>query len=402
LYFRQKVNCIFLQKLPNLNHRFPRAVLGDEKGENLMKRAFIRLFGCVLSAIGLSMSYDTTMTVVLDDEFGFGGAYAAPTHSILQQYSTGGTGTGLGYVYSEGTCDSAEGLSSDNYVYKYYRLIVPYYQGMLSSSASSDFRNNVWFATYSSASLSWSGSTLGVIADTACARNEAEYTSGSLLLTILSGFAVSGTGVCFTLTENGRSMIYSPVRAFFKNMGCQYVSAPSGLQTWVESSSGIEPGTGSGSGTVPTANCYYTNGGDYSKVTLELIEAELLRCNKEAYWDSSTAVSSVARDVYVIEPQFGHGKLGLSYKYSMGDVPNPACVLDTSDMASHPFYTNLEDWNDYCAACPNYAKTSDLSSYTNLVYKSTGGTGISSCKINLDGTDPKGNFRYGVDCAYSQ
>lgn len=42
-----------------------------------MRRAFIRLFGCVLSAIGLGVSYDTTMTVVLGDKAAPGAAWAA-------------------------------------------------------------------------------------------------------------------------------------------------------------------------------------------------------------------------------------------------------------------------------------------------------------------------------------
>ena len=59
-----------------------------------MKRAFIRLFGCVLSAIGLSMSYDTTFTMLLDDESAPGVARAA------EAAPTGGTGTGC--YFSEG------------------------------------------------------------------------------------------------------------------------------------------------------------------------------------------------------------------------------------------------------------------------------------------------------------
>ena len=60
-----------------------------------MKRAFIRLFGCVLSAIGLSMSYDTTFTMLLDDDSTAGVAWAAGTSS---------TGTGTGCVYGTGDC----------------------------------------------------------------------------------------------------------------------------------------------------------------------------------------------------------------------------------------------------------------------------------------------------------
>ncbi len=59
-----------------------------------MKRAFIRLFGCILSAIGLSMSYDTTFTVLLDDDSMPGAAWAAESGS--------GTGSGSGEVFSEG------------------------------------------------------------------------------------------------------------------------------------------------------------------------------------------------------------------------------------------------------------------------------------------------------------
>ncbi len=60
-----------------------------------MKRAFIRLFGCILSAIGLSMSYDATFTMLLDDDSAPGVAY-------------GSTGTGSG---------SGGGTSSGDLVY---------------------------------------------------------------------------------------------------------------------------------------------------------------------------------------------------------------------------------------------------------------------------------------------
>ncbi len=59
-----------------------------------MKRAFIRLFGCILSAIGLSMSYDTTLTVLLDDDSAPGVAYAAL--SGVTGGDGDGTGTGTG------------------------------------------------------------------------------------------------------------------------------------------------------------------------------------------------------------------------------------------------------------------------------------------------------------------
>ena len=358
-----------------------------------MKRAFIRLFGCVLSAIGLSRSYDTTLTVVLDDELGFGGAYAAPTDPILIQYSTGGTGTGLGYSYTEGTCSA---VMNKAYVYKYYRLIVPFHQGVLSSGATDDFINNTWYSGWSDAGLNWSGVDWEYVGGTKCARNETEYASGSLIVRVISGYAISGTGNCYL--ANG--IYYSPFISTFTSMGCQYVEATSGLQNWTEGSGSIS-GTGSGSGA--GVNCYYTTGNMASTMTVELIEAELLRCDEENYWDSSTAVSSVARDIYVVDPMWGSSRLGLSNSANIGDISNVACITDQSVTADHPISNSLVNWDDdFCAACPTYAKTSDLTSYTNLVYKSTGGTGISSCKINLNGEDVAGSFRYGTDCAYSQ
>ncbi len=63
-----------------------------------MKRAFIRLFGCVLSAIGLSMSYDTTLTVLLDDDSAPGVAWAA------QEPAVGGSGSGGSGSGGSGSC----------------------------------------------------------------------------------------------------------------------------------------------------------------------------------------------------------------------------------------------------------------------------------------------------------
>ena len=59
-----------------------------------MKRAFIRLFGCILSAIGLSMSYDTTFTILLDDESAPGAAWAS---------GSGSTGSGTSGAAIPGT-----------------------------------------------------------------------------------------------------------------------------------------------------------------------------------------------------------------------------------------------------------------------------------------------------------
>ena len=60
-----------------------------------MKRAFIRLFGCILSAIGLSMSYDATFTVVLDDESAPGMAWAV-SGSTGADVAVGDSGSGGG------------------------------------------------------------------------------------------------------------------------------------------------------------------------------------------------------------------------------------------------------------------------------------------------------------------
>ena len=95
-----------------------------------MKRAFIRLFGCILSAIGLSMSYDTTFTVLLGDESAPGAAWAA-------------SGTGSGCDYSLGTCYPAipnsfvvTGLtgscSFNGERVSYFVVLAPWYVGWLN------------------------------------------------------------------------------------------------------------------------------------------------------------------------------------------------------------------------------------------------------------------------------
>ncbi len=79
-----------------------------------MKRAFIRLFGCILSAIGLGVSYDTTFTVLLDDDSMPGVAWATGTTGSTGATGstgttgatggpTGGTGTGTGGCLFDGS-----------------------------------------------------------------------------------------------------------------------------------------------------------------------------------------------------------------------------------------------------------------------------------------------------------
>lgn len=97
-----------------------------------MKRAFVRLFGCVLSAIGLSMSYDSTFTILLGDEAAPGAAWATGS-------GTGGTGC----VYGTGECYPSipsgflvEGLAgSCDYRgenVSYFVVLAPWYVGWLN------------------------------------------------------------------------------------------------------------------------------------------------------------------------------------------------------------------------------------------------------------------------------
>ena len=99
-----------------------------------MKRAFIRLFGCILSAIGLSMSYDTTFTMLLDDDLAPGAAWAAEagsgTGSGACVYGTGDCYPSIpsGILVSglNGTCDySGENVS-------YFVVVAPWYVGWLN------------------------------------------------------------------------------------------------------------------------------------------------------------------------------------------------------------------------------------------------------------------------------
>ena len=120
----------------NPKDRFPRAVLDDEKREFFMKRAFIRLFGCVLSAIGLSMSYDTTFSVLLGDESAPGALWAS------------GTGSGSGCLYKDGcypyvpsgflVSGVSGSCSYDRMNVGYNVLLVPWYVGWLNPSYSTE------------------------------------------------------------------------------------------------------------------------------------------------------------------------------------------------------------------------------------------------------------------------
>lgn len=92
-----------------------------------MKRAFIRLFGCVLSAIGLGVSYDTTMTVVLGDKAAPGAAWAASISGCL--FNSGcipGTISGAINLKITGYCT---GIGSN---ITYNVVLAPWYVGWLN------------------------------------------------------------------------------------------------------------------------------------------------------------------------------------------------------------------------------------------------------------------------------
>ena len=104
-----------------------------------MKRAFIRLFGCILSAIGLSMSYDTTFTVLLDDESAPGVAWASGTTGS----GSGGSGTitvpGTLLPGFSGNC-SKEGMNVSYEVY----LSDYWYVGWLNLNYAGSVPYNKW------------------------------------------------------------------------------------------------------------------------------------------------------------------------------------------------------------------------------------------------------------------
>ena len=87
-----------------------------------MKRAFIRLFGCILSAIGLSMSYDTTFTMLLDADSAPGAAWASGSGSTGSGSTTSG-GTVPGYILAglTGVCSYDDmNVTYDVYLSEYW------------------------------------------------------------------------------------------------------------------------------------------------------------------------------------------------------------------------------------------------------------------------------------------
>lgn len=113
-----------------------------------MKRVFIRLFGCVLSAIGLGASYDTTMTLVMGKDKAPGSAWAAAGCF----YNSGCIPSGLTYWSGitgiTGLCSSVNGGQ-----YAYHVLLQPFYVGWLNKDYSGTPITGQWPLNFGGSSV---------------------------------------------------------------------------------------------------------------------------------------------------------------------------------------------------------------------------------------------------------
>ncbi len=368
-----------------------------------MKRAFIRLFGCILSAIGLSMSYDTTMTVILGEDAAPGAAWAASGSGDTGSGDTGwATLPTSSDVYRSGTC-VANPDDWWSFKYKYQRWYIPYYgmvmgEGNKPSSATASLNE-----PYNPNNHTWSGYTVNPVyinpseGGNLCAVVKNNIDPG-VLDDFISQYGVSGTGNCFSIYYGDRTVYYSPIRSAFERMGCQYVNTNGeGIETYT----GTTGTTGTGSG-VSAAYCYFSEASTLSPYVGHAVFVRRIfeRCGSSSYWPSSSSVSIVPEGFWLDTPIWGDGGYD-------GGVVEQGCPEEVGEETS--WSENFAGDGDevsageyFCEQCPTYSKTSDLISYSNLEYKSNGGTGITSCKINLVGGDSVGTFVYSPDCGYTQ
>ena len=430
LTFWRKYNKINKKKMLNPKDRFPRAGLDCEKGENLMKRAFIRLFGCILSAIGLSMSYDTTFTILLDDESAPGALWAS------------GTGTGSGATIPgtllaglSGNC-SYEGMNVSYEVY----LSDYWYVGWLNLNyaGSGGVPYDIWptvCEALSTFNTSFSGSSLvydligGFASTTRGSGNVYDSRKTVDLCTGKYGYVIGmATGLgegtadaieswrnqCVmdtrspncTYNQYSYGAVYLPASAGFNNMGCCYVT-----------SSSYATGTGCKCFYGPADRAYtYTyvsksNTNTRTTTTTVPFRDVFLDFSYggcKAGWYSK---ANIAANTQFVQALMSDKTLAINMDYDGVHQPCPQDL--TSQYLSLTFETlttHFTDFWDNCDACYAMTSISNSSSFSPTITSngtmsltaSDSGTGISTCNATVKGAkDATGTFDVVGSCSYN-
>ncbi len=256
-----------------------------------MKRVFIRLFGCVLSAIGLGASYDTTMTLVMGKDKAPGSAWAAANDSCY--YNSGCIPSGM-YTSSSGiTGITSECNNEDGGKYSYHVLLRPFYVGWLNKSYSGTPITGEWplnFGGNSRVDIDYTFSGTGGIYPLQgsfykCTSNTPQASTTLSLCSRYDGIGYgTSTGVgdspdnlsfrngCVLNSEEVGGVSYDNYYAGSKRYGAVYMYSPqpfidlgccsygggSGSSGSTSSGSGSSgSGAASTSGTTTSCKCYY-------------------------------------------------------------------------------------------------------------------------------------------------
>ncbi|MBQ8686669.1 MAG: hypothetical protein IJ517_02820 [Alphaproteobacteria bacterium] len=403
-----------------------------------MKRAFIRLFGCILSAIGLSMSYDTTFTILLDDDSAPGALWASGT----------GTGSGAG-VFSEGAVPTVpnsiivSGLSGScssdvNGVNAGYSVVLSsWYVGWMNHNYSgwptaiSDWPVVTADSIHREMNLTFSGtyqeySMIGNFSRTDSMKGGAtsDFCTGSygIALGVATGLGDDPVGaswrnscvrnvdevVVYASSQGTTSYgaVYVPVATPFIQAGCCLVTSSSyatgtgckcfyGTADRSYSYTGyITAGVGLSAQSVSTATVPF-----YQPYVLYWFEG----CRSGFYMNSvmTGTDANFALDL-------------LTSKYTEMDLTETVCitsrlagstmpVTDTADA----YYNNI--WYN-CGSCPTMDSISNVSSFSPTITSngtmsltaSDSGTGISTCNATVNGAkDATGTFNIVGSCSYN-
>ncbi len=394
-----------------------------------MKRAFIRLFGCILSAIGLSMSYDTTFTILLDDESAPGVAWA-----------TGSTGSGTGSSVPGTILDGFTGSCSHdslNVSYEVY-LSNSWYVGWLNLN----YAGGVPYASWPTVcdglyyfDLEFSGTSIEYAMQRGFAstrRGSGNYYEARAELDLCTGTygylmgMTTGLGdassTCTSSWRNGCVMdtrspsctyseysygaVYLPSTAGFNKMGCCYVS-----------DSSYATGTGCkcfyGVADKSYTYTYVSNSRTNARITTGtapfrdiFLDYKYNGCKKgfypvKIYEDETQFVQSLMNDFIL-----GSVNQGISAKNPCPtnyNTPHLNMTVNTSTS----YFSNFWDNCDACSAMTSISNSSSFSptitsnGTMQLTQSAAGVTGSSACRATVNGAkDATGTFNIVGSCSY--
>ena len=366
-----------------------------------MKRAFIRLFGCILSAIGLSMSYDATFTILLDDKSAPGAAWAS-----------GSTGSGGGY----------QCINDTDEVFLYDVLSTTTWTvGWNAPNGSGAFRtlaDKLNDVSYTNATFTISGEGFIVPADSYTPLDSFCYNSPTAMSWIDTYGAYCDTTVygntLHCLYTKGSEFLYSPSTGIWQYLGCQYVSSYS-----ADGSAGS--GTGSGSGSGSSADCFYTyasgmtdSSGPHNFI-VPVLGWNFSGCNNAGDYVSASAdvtSSSSGYHFYTVpvplsdewigtcEPSHSNDRNLVCDRYTLGSYEETCIGLARYGLfASSSVDISLVGAGRACYNCPD-PTTNNNDDYTHTPAMSASGQGVTTCRSSAQGSDATGKFNITELCSY--